>query len=343
MTSLKAADVAPFARKPDPRNRAFLVFGPDQGLVSEISGQLAGKLLGPDHDPFSLVKLDADNLSGDPGRLVDEVSTISMFGGGRLVWVRAIASRIDPRTLTAAIEPVLSLANGGYLLVEAGDLKENSPLRKLFTSSSAAVALPCYADGANDLLRLIDEEMRQAGLAITATARSELASHLGGDRIATRQELRKLALYCHGKSSVDEHDVAAICGDVSTLAIDALIDTMALGQHGELASIYARMLAENHDPTMLVGAALRHMLWIALACAEMERGKSATSVRDNARPRIHFKRVKAIDRQLSIWTTAKATRAYRMLAEDDLDVRKRYHLAEVLGERALLRVAALIA
>src|SRR5262249_59805324 len=102
--------------------------------------------------------------------------------------------------------------------------KRNAPLRVLCERAKNAAALPCYADAERDLVRLIDDEMRDAGLTIAAEARTALIPLLGGDRLASRHELRKLALYARGKARVELEDVMAVTADASELALDGLVD-----------------------------------------------------------------------------------------------------------------------
>ena len=47
-------------------------------------------------DPFSLIRIDGDDLSANPFRLVEEANTIPMFGGRRAIWVRAGGRNIVP-------------------------------------------------------------------------------------------------------------------------------------------------------------------------------------------------------------------------------------------------------
>jgi len=50
-------------------------------------------------------------------------------------------------------------------------------------------------------------------LAIAADARATLVSLLGGDRRASRNEIRKLALYAQGKDRVTLDDVVAVVAE----------------------------------------------------------------------------------------------------------------------------------
>ena len=100
--------------------------------------------------------------------------------------------------------------------------------------------LACYPDSDKDLPRLIDAEMQAAGLTIAPEARAALVPLLGGDRLASRSELQKLALYAHGKQRVEIEDVAAIVTDASALALDALIDATFTGKLPELKFQYTK-------------------------------------------------------------------------------------------------------
>jgi DNA polymerase III subunit delta len=159
-------------RKPLPV-RLFLVYGPDRGLVSERAAALAA-VSGVDlTDAFSVVKLDAGEIGGQPGRLIDEMNAIGLFGGDRLVWIRNAGSE---KGLSDALDILAQQPAGpSTLIIEAGDLKKGTGLRKVAESSSAAVAIACYPDDGRALQALIDQELASEGLRISPAARTRLA------------------------------------------------------------------------------------------------------------------------------------------------------------------------
>ena len=69
---------------------------------------------------------------------------------------------------------------------------------------------------------VLDEELRIAGLTITAEARTTLLSLLGGDRQVSHNEIRKLALYAHGKGETSL--------DASGLNLEPMIDGAFAGR-----------------------------------------------------------------------------------------------------------------
>ena len=96
--------------------------------------------------------------------------------------------------------------------------------------SPAAAVIPCYADNERDVMRLIERALKDAGLTIEPDAREELMGLLGADRLASRAELDKLALYAQGKGRIGLADVQAIIADASALVLDDAIDAAAAGE-----------------------------------------------------------------------------------------------------------------
>jgi DNA polymerase-3 subunit delta len=333
MVALKGPQVDAFVAKPNPAQPVVLVFGPDAGLVRERAEAVVRASVDDIVDPFSVARLDGDALAGEPTRLVEEATTIPLFGGRRAVWVRA-----GGRSFVTAVEALLAVASPDCrVVIEAGDLKRNAPLRALCERAKNAAALPCYADGEKDLTRLIDDEMRAAGLAIAPDARAALVPLLGGDRLASRSEVHKLALYARGKNRVELDDVMAVVADASALALDALVDAAFAGKTAELEVQFAKTKVAGTSPGAIISAALRHVAMLHKARLAVEDGQSAEQATEGIY--VHFSRKRQVETALKSWTSARLARAMAQLAEATLDSRRQSDLADAIAQRALLSLA----
>ena len=67
----------------------MLVYGPDAGLVRERVDALVKASVDDPNDPFAFVRIEGEDLSANPSRLVDEAHTVPLFGGRRAVLVKA--------------------------------------------------------------------------------------------------------------------------------------------------------------------------------------------------------------------------------------------------------------
>jgi DNA polymerase-3 subunit delta len=335
MVALKAADVDRFIARPDPGRPIVLIFGPDSGLVRERAEALIKSSVDDPSDPFSLARLDGDDLAGEPRRLVEEANTVPLFGGRRAVWVKA-----GSRNFAPAVEALIAAAPPDCrVVIEAGDLRRNAPLRVLCERAKNAAALPCYADAERDLVRLIDDEMREAGLAISPEARAVLVPLLGGDRLASRHEIRKLALFARGKERVELDDVMAVVADASTLALDGLVDAAFAGRTGELEVQFGKARTAGTAPGTIVSAALRQVAQLHRARLAVEDGASVSEAASAIQPFVHFSRKAAVEAALKSWTAARLERAMAQLADAALEARKQAGVADIIAQRTLLALA----
>jgi DNA polymerase III subunit delta len=333
MVAIKAGDVDSFLARPDRAQPVVLVYGPDAGLVSERVGALVKASVDDPGDPFSLVRLDAEEIAANPARLVEEAQTIPLFGGRRAVWAKAASRNIAP-----AVEALLALPTSECrVVIEAGDLRRNAPLRVVCERAKNAAALPCYTDTERDLARLIDSEMRDAGLTLTAQARALLVPLLGGDRAASRSELRKLALYARGRSEVDVDDVVAVVADASALALDDLVDTAFAGRTAELEAQLGKVRAAGSPVGSIFFAAQRQLAQLHKWRVLIESG--APFSLDGVQPPLHFRRKGLVETALRQWTAARLAAAMAELADAVLSSRRTPALADTIAERALLSVA----
>ena len=209
MVAYKSSGVARFLKSPDPKCRAVLVYGPDAGLVSERAAALADTFARQKKGVAEIVRLDDRDFADEPARLDIELRTRPMFADSKVVRVTA-GSRLDVPSLKA----LLAEPSDNALIVEAGNLRPDSGLRKLFEKLGDAAALPCYAD-ARDLAGIIDDELADAGLRIDPDTKTYLMNRLGADQAMSRTEVVKLALYARGNASVTHDDVEAIVGDAA--------------------------------------------------------------------------------------------------------------------------------
>jgi DNA polymerase III subunit delta len=335
MVNIRNADADRFVAKPDPKFSVCLVFGSDSGLVNERARKLAHASVDDAKDPFQLVRLDAEGVAGDPIRLIDEVNTIPLFGGRRAIWVEA-----GVKAFVSAVETILSVPPSSCcLIIEAGNLKRDSALRKLVEKSPRAAAIECFPDDSASISKLIDSGAGAAGMALSAEAKQALIAALGADRLATRTELEKLFLYAHGAKRIELEDIGAIVADASALSMDAAVDGAFSGDFDAIDATVKRVYGEGGDPSQLLGAAVRHGVLLHRACLAMRDGKSIQESIDAVAPRFFFRRRQGLERQLRQWTETRLFKALAVLAEASGRARREHRLASVLTSRALWSVA----
>jgi DNA polymerase III subunit delta len=336
LVALKGRDVDAFLARPDAGRPIILLYGPDAGLVRERADALLASAVDDPNDPFSMVRLDGDELSAEPSQLVDEAMTVPLFGGRRAIRVRA-----GSRSFAGGIDTLAEMPlKDCRIVIEAGELRPESPLRKACERAKTAVAIACYPDGERDLAKLIDDEFRPSNLRIAPDARAVLTALLGGDRQASRNELRKLALYAHGKGEVSIEDVMAVVADASELKLDPIVDGAFAGRPDLVESEFAKAMIAGTYPGVIISATQRQAAWLHKSALAVADGTPVSTLLESGYPRVHFSRKGAVEVALRNFSAARLVAIIEQLATAALDMRKQASLASAIAQRALLSIAA---
>lgn len=335
MVDIKSHEFEGFLAKSARHYRMFVVYGPDRGLVAERAGAIAGTTGVDLHDGFALIRLDVSDIQSDPGRLVDEVNAFGLFGGEKLIWVRGAANEkqlVDGLSHLAANPP-----EGSYLLIEAGDLKKGSALRKVAEGERSIACIACYQDDARALNGLIDIELSTANLRITPAARELLVESIGGDRIASRNEIQKLVLYCMKDDLIDERHVLEIVGDASAVSTDEVVDAVLSGDPDGFLHAIQKVIASKTAVFLVLQGTMKQIQLLETMRLDMEeRQQQAAQVMQTLGRGIHFKRKPIIEKALRNWNSADLARESARLNAAILQSRQNAPLEDNLAIQTLL-------
>jgi DNA polymerase-3 subunit delta len=184
---------------------------------------------------------------------------------------------------------------------------------------------------------LIDEELAAAGLRITADARSALQECLGGDRIASRNEVRKLALYARDEGLIEEHHVAAIVGDASAISADDAVDSVLKGDLAGFHHAIQKVVTSKTPVFLVLQGCLRQLQLLDLMRSEMDGRRASIQDAINAHGRhLHFRRKPAMESALRNLSSAAIATEMSRLQNAILQSRQRASLEDTIAMQALL-------
>ena len=335
MTVLKVQGYEAFLRRPDPGVAVLLIYGEEADAVRELAGRAVKRIAGSLDDPFSVVKLDDQDLAGDPARLADEVQSLSMLGGNRAVWIKSA-----DQNFLKAVAPVLEgKVTGNFIVAEAGLLAKSSALRNALEKSPKAMIVPLYEADDSDLSTALDQILGKDKLRIEPDARYRFLELIGSSRGLAQREAEKLSIYAMGQAVVTLADVDAVCGNGAEPGNDELADAAFTGEVAEVDRCLQIMIGAGIDAGRLVSAAHLHALRLQDFKLAIARGATADQVLKTVKPPIFFKRVSVIHTQLRLWSLPALLSAAASLAGGVLQIRQNAALGESTASRVLLAIA----
>ena len=329
---IKAGQAERFLKSPPRELAAVLFYGTDPGLISERAAGLAAMLASDPKAPGEVIRLDDSDLAGDPGRLGVELRTVPMFGGRKIVRLRAEA-RLRPELIADLIDggPL-----AGVLVVEGGNLKPDSKLRSLFAGAANTAAVACYSDDESSLASVIGDVAARHSLKMPGEVRDYLATFLGADRTLTRNELEKLALYAGPGATVTVEDVDAVVGEASELGLDQIAHAVAAGNVPAALTASDRAVASGESPQSVILALLRHFMRLHGLSSAVAAGKPLDGAMRSLRPPLHFKSQALVQSEVRAWTLPNLTRAIALIQSAAAAARLSSWLERELAERLIL-------
>lgn len=321
--------VAAFLRDPGTA-RVVLLYGEDHGMIRDHAATLVRLVAGSVDDPFLVADLGKDQIP----QLASEAASLPLTGGRRVVRLREATD--------AATDPVAAILKGGapaLVVLEGPGLATRSRLRSLLEAAPDGAAIACYPEEGRALSDTIRSALSDASVTIDADALSWLTDQLGADRVSTRQEVEKLALYVGPGNRVDLDAAITCVGDLAGLSLDDALFAATAGDVVLADRALELAVAEGSTPVGTIRAALMHLQRLHRLRLSVDEGLSAADAVKGARPPIFFRRVGAFTRALGLWSSSALVAAMLGLAEAERACKRTGAPDEVLARNAVLTLA----
>ncbi|PHR61198.1 MAG: DNA polymerase III subunit delta [Robiginitomaculum sp.] len=342
---LSGARADSFVKAPPQDSLGVLFYGPDQGLCSERAGEIAKKFTDNPDDPFSVTSLNADDLVGDPARLSDEMSAMSLLGDTRLIRLRLSHER-SGAAIAKAIKALDAAphTSASKLIVEAGDLSPRSAVRKCFESAVHFTAIACYADTQATLNTLVKSELSALGIGIDRDALDAFVPLLEGDRRLARGEIEKMALYKgYGQiegAKIELADVKLLAAGAGSTGIDDIVFDTLSGNPLDADAGFQRAMEGKLTAHSILFSLQRHLIRLHQASSLMASGQSPDDAMRSLRPPVFMMRKNAFSHQLRLWPENVLMRAISSSLELEKQMKSTGAPVESLMGRLLLSLAS---
>ncbi|WP_158742174.1 DNA polymerase III subunit delta [Acidisphaera sp. L21] len=287
----------------------ILLYGEDTGRVRDHAMSATLAVIGAVSDPFRSAVLTRD----EHGRLRDEVTSLSLTGGRRVVRVQ------DATDGLAAIVEGLSKYRADTLIVlETGALTPRSKLRVMAEKQPQWAAIACYPDTGAAVSSEIKRVLSEAGLSVEPSALAFLTTELAGDSTRRRGELEKLRLYAAQSGTVTLEEAQACCSISLDATLSAAISAALSGRVvlcDTLLEELGRDGATGPGVLAVLASQVQRILKVRLL---VDEGRSAEEACRTLQPPIYPRQMPAFLQEVQRWSTARLEGLGRAIREADI-------------------------
>jgi DNA polymerase-3 subunit delta len=219
-----------------------------------------------------------------------------------------------------------------------GDLSARNPFLKALPKDARVQEFKPLAQA--DVAGWILRRAPKYGMTIQARAIAALSQLVGNQLWLLDSELQKLATYANG-SEVTADDVRQLVSFARDPNIFAMVDAVVEGRTRDSIELLQRLLQEGEAPQRLLAVVARQYRLLLMAKELLEQRVRPPEI--SARLEVQGFVIQRLLQQAPLYTIDKLRRAYRLLLDADLSVKRGIHDDETALELLIFQLAALAA
>ena len=187
-----------------------------------------------------------------------------------------------------------------------------------------------------DVAAWINRRAERYGLSLQARAVAALAGLVGNQLWTLDSELQKLATYANGQQ-VSETEVRELVSLARDPSVFAMADAVIEGRARDAIDLLNRLLSEGEAPQRLLGMIARQYRLLLLAKELLDARVRAPEI--SARLQVQGFVIQRLLQQAPRYTLERLQRAYRMLLDADLSVKRGIQSDEAALELLIFELA----
>ncbi|MFI4984189.1 MAG: DNA polymerase III subunit delta [Rickettsiales bacterium] len=265
--------------------RLFLIYGYDQGQVKMLTDDLLNHFR-KKFAEINLVNFGFDQIKSDLSMLRNELASVSLFGGQKIVVISSSSATIA-KDFLAIIEKDQT---GSIIIFQADELRPASSLRKFFEATESCAAIACYKDDQASLEKYIRQFFIDKSVEVVREVPSLLASLLPSDRMVVRAELEKLLLYKDDQEPpINVLDVNSVIADATELSFDDLCVAYVLQDHKNVQKQLSRIMSQDANFMLIIRVMQKYLYRVFEVLCSTEAGISVDAAVGKLSPPVFFK------------------------------------------------------
>jgi DNA polymerase-3 subunit delta len=335
MVAPSAASAAKFLSSPPAAVRGFLFYGSDSSQIAARAEGLVRALADKIGRDAEIIRLHDSDLGADPGRIAVELSTGSLFGGTKIVWLTALPLKAQAALAVTAGSPI----EGAYLAVQAPDMKKTHKLVQAFEAAPYLAAIASHGEDEQSLSAAIRRQVQAAGYDIAADAAALIAVRCDFSALLAQSETEKIVTYAGPSRQISAADADACLADQQTAGLSEIADSALNGEGRKALLAFERFMAAEQNVTAVLIVLGQALLRLHALRSAADAGTPLLQAMKELRPPVFYKQQDVIAAQARRWTAGALSAQIARLNETLRETRLRQALAEDIAAGFLIAIA----
>ena len=300
-------------------NYPFILFyGSNHGLVNLLFKLSLNKLSIDTNDPFSVSRLNIQNLIDNPSCLSETLSTYSLISNKRTVLLDLSNYSLN-KTITDIVISTLNLKIDNYnLFIKADNLRAQSELVQYVSNSKLGLLVPCYEETFFNIKTKLLNIFNENNIQFDSDFISEITSKFSNDSSINQMEFDKLKTFLINNDKVDQMTLLNLINNNSDVNTNKVAVYCASGNVKDALFFYEKTIQSSKSPILVIKAVIKHFKIIENVLYLINNGNNIEYAMNSLQPPIFFKDKPHISAQAKIWTIKKINLVKKRLIDTEI-------------------------
>ncbi len=301
---------------------SFLIYGENTGLKQDVVKSVI-KLKEKKNIKYKQFKFEEGEIIKNQNDFFNLIFSGSLFDKKKVIFVNRTTDRLFNLISEISKKDIKDI----LIFFEADQLEKKSKIRNLFEKDKNLVCIACYQDNNFDLIKIINDEIKQTKIKLSTESINLLIERASGDRNNLRNEVNKLKSFALNKQMVSYDQVKELTNMVGNYQNDYIVNICLNGDKKKLNKVLRENNFSFEDFLILLKIFSKkiHRLLKIKIFNRLE--KNLDQIFNQIRPPIFWKEKEDVKKQVRLWNEKKLNLIIKKINEIELNCKKNHELA----------------
>jgi DNA polymerase-3 subunit delta len=301
---------------------SFLIYGENTGLKQDIVKSVI-RLKEKKNIKYKQFKFEEGEIIKNQNDFFNLIFSGSLFDKKKVIFVNRTTDRLFNLISEISKKDIKDI----LIFFEANQLEKKSKIRNLFEKDSNLACIACYQDNNFDLIKIINDEIKQTKIKLSTESINLLIERANGDRNNLRNEVNKLKSFALNKQMVSYDQVKELTNMVGNYQNNYIVNICLNGNKKKLNKILRENNFSFEDFLILLKIFSKkiHRLLKIKIFNRLE--KNLDQIFNQIRPPIFWKEKEDVKKQIRLWNEKKLNLIIKKINEIELNCKKNHELS----------------
>ena len=300
----------------------FLIYGENIGLKQDIAKSVL-ELKEKKNGKYKQLEFEEEEIIKNQNNFFNLIFSGSLFDEKKVIFINRTTDKLFNLISEISKKDVEDI----LIFFKADLLEKKSKIRKLFEKDKNLVCVACYQDSNFDLIKIINDEIKQTKIKLSTESINLLIERASGDRNNLKNEINKLKSFALNKQVISYDQVKELTNMARNYQNNYIVNICLNGDKKRLN----KTLGENNfllDDFFILLKIFSKKIHRLLKIKILNHSENdIDQIFNQIRPPIFWKEKEDVKKQVGLWNEKKLNLVIKKINEIELNCKKNHELA----------------